>query len=66
MVAFGDLVTLSMANARTRTGVVPPLATRAAKAAWPPEGVTAPEHTDTASRESSIPFQVHQQGTLLP
>lgn len=48
---------------RTRTGVVPPLATRAAKAAWPPEGVTAPEHTDTASRESSIPFQVHQQGT---
>ncbi|XP_018626529.1 recQ-mediated genome instability protein 1 isoform X2 [Nicotiana tomentosiformis] len=50
---------------RTRTGVVPPLATRATNAAWPPEGVTAPEHTDTASRESSIPFQVHQQGTAF-
>ncbi|PHT51554.1 RecQ-mediated genome instability protein 1 [Capsicum baccatum] len=46
---------------RTRSGVVPPLATRATNAAWPREGVTAPEHADTSSRQS-MHFQVPQQG----
>ncbi|MCD9639691.1 hypothetical protein HAX54_024397 [Datura stramonium] len=47
---------------RTRSGVVPPLATRATNAAWPREGVTAPENTDTSSRQS-MHFQVHERGT---
>lgn len=54
-----------MSNARTRSGVVPPLANRATNAAWPREGVTAPEHADTSSRQS-MHFQVPQQGTLIP
>ncbi|KAK4344171.1 hypothetical protein RND71_037265 [Anisodus tanguticus] len=47
---------------RTRSGVVPPLATRATNAAWPREGVAAPEQADTSSRES-MQFQAHEQGT---
>ncbi|XP_055802101.1 recQ-mediated genome instability protein 1 isoform X2 [Solanum dulcamara] len=47
---------------RTRSGVVPPLATRATNAAWPREGVTAPEQADTSSRQS-MHFQVHERGT---
>uniref|UniRef100_A0A0V0IM89 RecQ-mediated genome instability protein 1 n=2 Tax=Solanum chacoense TaxID=4108 RepID=A0A0V0IM89_SOLCH len=47
---------------RTRSGVVPPLATRATGAAWPREGVTVPEHSDTSSRQS-MHFQVHERGT---
>lgn len=47
---------------RTRSGVVPPLATRATNAAWPREDVTAPEHADTSSRQS-MHFQVHERGT---
>lgn len=54
-----------MSNARTRSGEVPPLATRATSAAWPREGVTAPEHADTSSRQS-VHFQVQERGTLLP
>ncbi|XP_059276958.1 recQ-mediated genome instability protein 1 isoform X1 [Lycium ferocissimum] len=49
---------------RTRSEVVPPLATRATNAAWPREGVTAPEPADTSSRERSH-FQVHEQGTSV-
>ncbi|KAG5570013.1 hypothetical protein H5410_059779 [Solanum commersonii] len=62
LITFGDLVTSSMPNARTRSGVVPPLATRATGAAWPREGFTVPEHSDTSSRQS-MHFQVHEQGT---
>ncbi|XP_069154018.1 recQ-mediated genome instability protein 1-like isoform X2 [Solanum lycopersicum] len=47
---------------RTRSGVVPPLATRATAAAWPREGVTVPEHSDTSSRQN-MHFQVHERGT---
>ncbi|CAN4096213.1 unnamed protein product [Withania somnifera] len=47
---------------RTRSGVVPPLATRATNAAWPREGVTAPEHADTSSRQN-MHFQVNELGT---
>lgn len=54
-----------MPNARTRSGVVPPLATRATAAAWPREGVTVPEHSDTSSRQN-MHFQVHERGTLTP
>ena len=65
LITFGYLVTSSMPNARTRSGVVPPLATRAIAAAWPREGVTVPEHSDTSSRQN-MHFQVHERGTLTP
>ncbi|KAK4343544.1 hypothetical protein RND71_036638 [Anisodus tanguticus] len=48
---------------RTRSGVAPPLATRATNAAWPRKGVTAPEQADTSLRES-MHFPVHEQGVF--
>lgn len=49
---------------RTRNGVVPPLATRLTRAAWPVEGATAPEYPDT-SRGSDRPPQYQERGIFL-
>nr|GME17193.1 recQ-mediated genome instability protein 1 [Ipomoea batatas] len=48
---------------RTRNGVVPPLATRLTRAAWPVEGATAPECPD-APRGSDRPPLYQERGTL--
>ncbi|KZV21758.1 hypothetical protein F511_02916 [Dorcoceras hygrometricum] len=39
---------------RTRTGVVPPLATRATIAAWPPQNASVPRDADRTIRETTI------------
>ncbi|XP_075517116.1 recQ-mediated genome instability protein 1 [Primulina tabacum] len=39
---------------RTRTGVVPPLATRATLAAWPLHNTSVPGHADQSIRENTI------------
>ncbi|KAL2492197.1 RecQ-mediated genome instability protein 1 [Abeliophyllum distichum] len=47
---------------RTRTGVVPPLATRATAAAWPPLSVNDPVPIDGSAMESPVPLQATRQG----
>lgn len=48
---------------RTRTGVVPPLATRATLAAWPPDSVSVPGATNASSSQPAAPLQAVEQGT---
>ncbi|XP_019190630.1 PREDICTED: recQ-mediated genome instability protein 1 isoform X2 [Ipomoea nil] len=48
---------------RTRNGVVPPLATRLTRAAWPVEGASAPECPD-APKGSDRPPLYQERGTL--
>ncbi|KAK4436840.1 RecQ-mediatedinstability protein 1 [Sesamum alatum] len=50
---------------RNRTGVVPPLATRATLAAWPPRNDAVPEHVDRNTRSNSINLQASGQGTAV-
>ncbi|KAL0355067.1 UNVERIFIED_CONTAM: RecQ-mediatedinstability protein 1 [Sesamum radiatum] len=50
---------------RNRTGVVPPLATRATLAAWPSRNDAAPEHADSNTRLNSINQQASGQGTAF-
>lgn len=45
---------------RTRTGVVPPLATRATRAAWPAETVNVQEHI--CNSRTTMPLQVEEPG----
>ncbi|XP_027148532.1 recQ-mediated genome instability protein 1 [Coffea eugenioides] len=45
---------------RTRTGVVPPLATRATRAAWPAETVNVQEHIYNS--RTTMPLQVEEPG----
>ncbi|KAG5537231.1 hypothetical protein RHGRI_024619 [Rhododendron griersonianum] len=47
---------------RTRTGVVPPLATRATGAAWPSDSVSAPGHTNTPIPQAAAPPYAAEQG----
>ncbi|KAA3458219.1 recQ-mediated genome instability protein 1 [Gossypium australe] len=42
---------------RTKSGVVPPLATRATLAAWPPNGVNAVEPTNNLISQNSAPLR---------
>ncbi|KAL0441899.1 UNVERIFIED_CONTAM: RecQ-mediatedinstability protein 1 [Sesamum radiatum] len=50
---------------RNRTGVVPPLATRATLAAWRSRNDAVPEHTDSNTRSNSINQQASGQGTAV-
>lgn len=47
---------------RTRAGVVPPLATRATSAAWPPPSVNVLGPIDGPAMESTTPLQANRQG----
>ncbi|XP_058226437.1 recQ-mediated genome instability protein 1 isoform X2 [Rhododendron vialii] len=47
---------------RTRTGMVPPLATRATGAAWPSDSVGAPGHTNTPIPQAAAPPYAAEQG----
>ncbi|XP_059643059.1 recQ-mediated genome instability protein 1 [Cornus florida] len=46
---------------RTRTGVVPPLATRATLAAWPQNCVSSPGHNNNSTSQAAIPMQEDEQ-----
>ncbi|KAK6250289.1 RecQ mediated genome instability protein 1 [Theobroma cacao] len=50
---------------RSKTGVVPPLATRATLAAWPLNGVNAVEPTNNLTSQSAAPFQADERGATL-
>ncbi|KAL6996918.1 recQ-mediated genome instability protein 1 [Sarracenia purpurea var. burkii] len=50
---------------RTRTGVVPPLATRATLAAWPPDNVSAPGHTTTPVSQAASHQAAEQELSIL-
>ncbi|PPR85742.1 hypothetical protein GOBAR_AA34944 [Gossypium barbadense] len=50
---------------RTKSGVVPPLATRATLAAWPPNGVNAVEPTNNLISQNSAPLRTDERGCLL-
>ncbi|GMP34187.1 hypothetical protein CsSME_00007163 [Camellia sinensis var. sinensis] len=45
----------------TTTGVVPPLATRATLAAWPPDSVSVPGATNASSSQPAAPLQAAEQ-----
>ncbi|KAK7853216.1 recQ-mediated genome instability protein 1 [Quercus suber] len=47
---------------RTRSGVVPPLATRATLAAWPSNGVSAAVHNNSSTLQDATPFRANNQG----
>ncbi|KAL6223364.1 hypothetical protein ACLB2K_006751 [Fragaria x ananassa] len=47
---------------RTRNGSVPPLANRAALAAWPPDGVHVAGQVTTSTMEAPIPLQASNRG----
>ncbi|XP_050256303.1 recQ-mediated genome instability protein 1 [Quercus robur] len=52
---------------RTRSGVVPPLATRATLAAWPSNGVSAAVHNNSSTLQDATPFRANNQGaTSVP
>ncbi|KAM4107713.1 hypothetical protein ACJW30_04G165500 [Castanea mollissima] len=52
---------------RTRSGVVPPLATRATLAAWPSNGVSAAVHNSSSTLQDATPFRANNQGaTSVP
>ena len=42
--------------------VVPPSATRATHAAWPPDSVSAPGHTNSSSSQAADPLRAAEQG----
>ncbi|XAR50355.1 hypothetical protein NMG60_11004651 [Bertholletia excelsa] len=48
---------------RTKTGVVPPLATRATVAAWPLDSANTPGQTNSMSPQAAVPLQAAQRGT---
>ncbi|KAM7475763.1 hypothetical protein LguiB_023006 [Lonicera macranthoides] len=48
---------------RTRTGVVPPLATRATLAAWEPNRTFVQPHTSTSVPQVAVPIQADVRGT---
>ncbi|XP_022730062.1 recQ-mediated genome instability protein 1 [Durio zibethinus] len=50
---------------RTKTGVVPPLASRATLAAWPRNGVNAVEPTNSLTSQNAAPFQADERGATL-
>ncbi|TYJ25519.1 hypothetical protein E1A91_A07G056200v1 [Gossypium mustelinum] len=50
---------------RTKSGVVPPLATRATLAAWPPNGVNAVEPTNNLISQNSAPLRADERGATL-
>ncbi|XP_020548723.1 recQ-mediated genome instability protein 1 [Sesamum indicum] len=50
---------------RNRTGVVPPLASRATLAAWPSRNDPVPENADSNTRSNSINQQASGQGTAV-
>ncbi|XP_008346667.3 recQ-mediated genome instability protein 1 isoform X2 [Malus domestica] len=50
---------------RTRNGVVPPLSTRLALAAWPPNTVNAAGHTDNSTMEAPTSVQAPNQGATF-
>lgn len=50
---------------RTKSGVLPPLATRATLAAWPPNGVNAVEPTNDLISQNSAPLRADERGCLL-
>ncbi|XVF11495.1 hypothetical protein REPUB_Repub08aG0032200 [Reevesia pubescens] len=50
---------------RTKTGEVPPLATRATLAAWPPNGVNAVEPTNGLTSQNAAPFREDERGATL-
>ncbi|OMO84214.1 hypothetical protein CCACVL1_10946 [Corchorus capsularis] len=50
---------------RTKTGVAPPLATRATLAAWQLNGVNAVEPTDSLVSENAAPFRADERGATL-
>lgn len=47
---------------RSRTGVVPPLATRATRAAWPSDNVSAPGHSNSPMPQAAAPLHADEQG----
>ncbi|GLU18573.1 hypothetical protein SLE2022_348650 [Rubroshorea leprosula] len=47
---------------RTRTGVIPPLATRATLAAWPSSGDNFLQHTNTSTLQPAAPCLTHERG----
>lgn len=47
-------------SCRTRNGVVPPLANRAALAAWPPNGVAG--QVNSSAQDAPNPLQTSNQG----
>ncbi|PWA59471.1 hypothetical protein CTI12_AA281630 [Artemisia annua] len=47
---------------RTRSGVVPPLATRATRAAWPAEDINVPRPLNNPVPQTATPIQVDDQG----
>ncbi|GLT69231.1 hypothetical protein SLA2020_413990 [Shorea laevis] len=52
---------------RTRTGVIPPLATRATFAAWPSNGATAAGHDSSSTLQDATASQPNNQGaTWVP
>ncbi|XVE56542.1 hypothetical protein DITRI_Ditri04bG0019400 [Diplodiscus trichospermus] len=50
---------------RTKTGLVPPLASRATLAAWPQSGVSAVEPADSLTSQHEAPFQTNERGANL-
>lgn len=49
-------------SCRTRNGVVPPLANRAALAAWPPNGVHVAGQVNSSTQDAPNPLQASNQG----
>ncbi|XVF49576.1 hypothetical protein PTKIN_Ptkin04bG0023500 [Pterospermum kingtungense] len=50
---------------RTKTGVVPPLASRATLAAWPPNGTNAAEPTNSLAPQNAASFRTDERGATL-
>ncbi|KAK9926596.1 hypothetical protein M0R45_023816 [Rubus argutus] len=50
---------------RTRNGVVPPLANRAALAAWPPNGVHVAGQVNSSTQDAPNPLQASNQGATF-
>lgn len=54
-----------LSNYRTRSGVVPPLATRATRAAWPADDTNNSRPSSNPVPQSATPLQADNQGMCI-